>query len=263
MEHSATKPRCPHCSFTRTWKIRRNHRKCKRCRREWSNSPPLRKGCRATKEQWCTFLHAFLWEQTGERVSAVTGIEKHRVHRMALIVRECMTHDYAYVYQGTVEIDETYIGGTKYNKRKGQRLGKRGHGTSKQPVLGIYHRDTKQVIPILVSNIKAPTIEAYIRKYVAEGVTVMTDTFQIYDNLHQWYYHDRVNHLHGEYVRGHIHTNGIEGYWGCLKRKLKTTGGIRRSRLWLYVTEHAWRFNHRHLTQNEQVERLLNLVAET
>ena len=109
MEHFATKSHCPHCSFTRCWKIRRNHRKCKRCRREWSASLPLISGCRATRSQWRVFLQAFLWEKTGDRISLVTGIERHRVYRMALIVRRCMTLNRQHFFAGTVEIDETEI----------------------------------------------------------------------------------------------------------------------------------------------------------
>ena len=262
MEHFATKSHCPHCSFTRCWKIRRNHRKCKRCRREWSASLPLISGCRATRSQWRVFLQAFLWEKTGDRISLVTGIERHRVYRMALIVRRCMTLNRQHFFAGTVEIDETYIGGSKYNKRKKQRTGKRGHGTSKQPILGLYHRETKQVITVMLPNIKRPTINACIRKHVTADTCVMTDTFSIYGHIHQWYYHHTVNHMEGEYVRGDVHTNGIEGFWGCLKRKLKTTGGIRRERLWLYVGEFTWRYNHRHLALDEQVDTLLKLVAE-
>ena len=207
-------------------------------------------------------VQAFLWERTGQRISTATGIERHRVCRMALLVRACMTADQPASFGGDVEIDETYIGGSKYNKRRNERTGKRGHGTDKQPILGIYHRETRRVLTIVVPDLKRVTINTRIRRHVAEQSRIHTDTFSIYDHLHRWYRHERVNHRQGEYVRGDIHTNGIEGFWGCLKRRLKTTGGIRRSRLQLYVGEYVWRFNHRQTSLEEQTELLLDLVAD-
>jgi transposase-like protein len=263
MEHFATKPHCPACAFTRFWKIRRNHRKCKRCRHEWSAIPVLRKGFQVTVSVWRKFLHSFLWERTGYRISHATGIEQHRVYRMALLVRQCMATDIPPPFVGTVEIDETYIGGSQYNKRKSEKTGKRGHGTSKQAILGMYHRETKHVVTILIPNLKTINIVPNIHRHVCDGSRICTDTFMIYGKLKNWYQHEHVNHLRGEYVRGDIHTNSIEGFWGCLKRQLRSIGGIRRSRLWLYVAEQTWRHNHRSLSLDEQVEILLNLVAES
>ncbi len=54
----------------------------------------------------------------------------------------------------------------------------------------------------------------------------------------------------------------MEGFWGVLKRRLKTTGGIRRERLHLYVAEEVWRYNQRKLTEEQQIERLLTLLGE-
>lgn len=181
---------------------------------------------------------------------------------MALLVRQKMALDLPPPFIGTVEIDETYVGGSQYNKRKGDRVSKRGHGTSKQAILGIYHREGKQVVTILLPNLKMANITSAIRRHVHEGSRVCTDTFMIYKNLEKWYRHERVNHLKGEYVRGDVHTNGIEGFWGCLKRQLRSIGGIRRERLGLYVAEQTWRHNHRHRSLDEQAEMLFNLVAE-
>ena len=254
--------RCPYCHFSRFWKIRRGHKKCKRCRREWSSHLALQDDFRMTVREWRIFLKAFLWERRGARISTMTGFERRRVIRMAHFVRECMASDIPSPFIGTVEIDETYIGGSQYNKRKGERKSKRGHGTSKQAILGIYHREGKQVKTVLLPNLKMANITTYIRSQVQDNSRVCTDTFMIYRNLSQWYRHERVNHLKGEYVRGEIHTNSIEGFWGCLKRQLRSIGGIRRKRLGLYVAEETWRFNHHAFPIEKQVEILLNLVAE-
>jgi transposase-like protein len=58
------------------------------------------------------------------------------------------------------------------------------------------------------------------------------------------------------------HINGLEGFFGFLKRQLASRGGIRRERLPLYLAEYVWRYNNRDLTIDQQIEKLLNLVAK-
>jgi transposase-like protein len=74
--------------------------------------------------------------------------------------------------------------------------------------------------------------------------------------------HEYVDHDGGEYVRGEIHTNNIEGFWGILKRKLGCIGGIRRNRLHLFIAEIVWKFNHKSLSLNQQEKLLLGLVIK-
>ena len=71
-----------------------------------------------------------------------------------------------------------------------------------------------------------------------------------------------VDHDGGELVRGEIHTNNIEGFWGILKRKLGCIGGMRRERLYLFVGEIAWKYNHRFMTITEREQALLKLVLK-
>jgi len=62
--------------------------------------------------------------------------------------------------------------------------------------------------------------------------------------------------------RGEVHSNGMEGFWGYLKRGLKTTGGIRRDRLGLFVSEEVWRYNRRKDSEKEKIERLLDFLGK-
>ena len=60
------------------------------------------------------------------------------------------------------------------------------------------------------------------------------------------YVHRLVKHHKGEYSDGKgNHINGLEGFWGYLKRRLAAKGGIRKERLPLYLAEYVWRYNHR------------------
>ena len=72
-----------------------------------------------------------------------------------------------------------------------------------------------------------------------------------------------MDHDDGELVRGDIHTNNIEGFWGILKRRLSCIGGMRRKHLHLFVAEMVWKFNHRNQTILEQEKELLKLISST
>ncbi len=72
------------------------------------------------------------------------------------------------------------------------------------------------------------------------------------------YIHRLVKHQEGEYSDGdENHINGLEGFWGYLKRRLAAKGGIRSERLPLYLAEYVWRYNHRSESIEMQKKHLL------
>ena len=67
-----------------------------------------------------------------------------------------------------------------------------------------------------------------------------------------------------EYSEGEDnHINGLEGFWGYLKRMLASKGGIRRERLYIYLAEYVWRHNHRRLKIGDQSEIVLSLIQNS
>jgi len=93
---------------------------------------------------------------------------------------------------------------------------------------------------------------------------VCSDTLPTYTGIAaKGYVHRLVQHDQREFrSRYGAHINGLEGFWGYLKRRLAAKGGIRPSRLPLYVAEYVWRYNHRRLSVDEQVHRLVNLLRK-
>jgi len=174
-----------------------------------------------------------------------------------------MSKDIPNVFSGTVEVDETYIGGQWKNKRKDQRKeqSRRGRGTLKTPVFGILCRGGK-VWAEIVPDVEAKTLIPLIRRRVKRGSIVYSDTWKSYTGIAaKGYVHRLVEHSKGEYVdtQGN-HINGLEGFWGYLKRRLAAKGGIRRNKLPLYLAEYVWRYNHRDLTPKQQIDELLELL---
>jgi hypothetical protein len=88
-------------------------------------------------------------------------------------------------------------------------------------------------------------MEAMVRHHVEPGTTMHTDAHIGYDNLKRYFPHEVINHLEA-YVRGQVHTNGIENFWSLLKRGLGGTYiAVEPFHLHRYVDEQVFRYNHR------------------
>ena len=260
--------KCKKCSGKKFWQVRRGKLRCQNCLYEFK---PKIGGINLTRYQWKALLKWFLRCQSANVVCEETGLSKYKVLKALGLVRQGMAQDIPEVFEGIVEVDETYLGGQKKNKRKSQlrkdkdicgRASKRGFGTTKQPVFGILARSGK-VHAELVDDTEAKDLIPIITKKVKSGTRICSDTWRAYTGLAtKGYVHRTVAHQKKEYVKGRNHINGLEGFWGYLKRQLASRGGIRREKLPLYLAEYVWRYNNRELTVKKQVEKLLNLVAK-
>jgi len=254
---------CIYCGSKRFWKVRRNHFKCVKCRKEITKST---NGFKLSKYQLGIIIHWFVLEQSTNRIQEQTNVSKYYILKVLLALRKAMLLDVPKVFKGQIEVDETYLGGQWKNKRLSAKAKlpkpKRGRGTTKQPVFGILCREG-QVWAELIENTEAKSLQPLIQKKVSIGSTIYSDTWRGYTGIAaKGYVHRLVEHKK-EYVSSSgNHINGLEGFWGYLKRKLVAKGGIRKSRLHLYLGEYVWRYNHRSLNVKEQTKYLLNLVAK-
>jgi transposase-like protein len=147
---------------------------------------------------------------------------------------------------GTVEVDETYVGGDAKNMHKWVRQVKvrRPYNDAKIPVQGARHRESGTVTAAVVGG--KGQLLANIDAWIEPGATVYTDDAKAYSGLSAAYEHDHVTHGRQEYVRGDVHTNGIENFWALLKRAIKGTQvHVDREHLHRYVTERAFAYNYR------------------
>ncbi|HEV2378219.1 MAG TPA: IS1595 family transposase [Terriglobia bacterium] len=147
-----------------------------------------------------------------------------------------------------VEADETYIGGAARFMHKNRKEAKGiGPGTvGKVAVMGLLERHGKVRLKV-VENIKRHSLHAEIKEGVEIGAEVFTDALRSYDTLDvdANYVHRVIDHAE-EYVRGHIHTNGMENFWSLLKRGLKGTYiSVEPFHLFRYLDEQAFRYNNR------------------
>ena len=152
---------------------------------------------------------------------------------------------------GPVEVDETFVGGRVKNMHR-KAIRERFKGmpvassqvSNKTVVMGIRDRETRQVRAKVIPNTNRETLQNMILENVDKKSTVYTDAAQGYYKLAEKdFVHATVNHLN-EYVRGQVHTQGIENFWSLLKRGMNGTYvSVEPYHLFRYVDEQAFRFN--------------------
>lgn len=259
--------RCPNCSCSRLWKLRRNKRKCKKCRKEFSPKMEVVLGLRLDEKLLQQAAVAFVVFRTVRSVASVAGLSVATAQKLCHKFRLAIASQEHTVFDGPVEVDETYIGGQRKNQRLHIRKRyppKRGHGTQKIPIIGVYDRETGTVrIEVMARKLDKRLVLDFVFRSVVSGSRVFTDGFPYYRDLTQLgYLHEWIDHNSGEYVRGDVHTNGIEGFWGFMKRRMGTIGGMRRDRLGLFAGELAWRYNTRRITDTQKADQLVGLLKK-
>jgi transposase len=108
-------------------------------------------------------------------------------------------------------------------------------------------------------------LQPLISRKVSSGSTVCSDTWKAYTGIAaRGYVHRLVNHGEKKYSDGKgNHINGLEGFWGFLKRKLASKGGITKQKLPLYLAEYVWRYNHRNDSDRIKMRRILSLLENS
>ena len=160
-------------------------------------------------------------------------------------------------FGGTVEADETFIGGKARNmhasKREKLREIYEHHGPSalgKVVVMGLLERHTEggsRVRAMMLTGRDTNQLMGQIVEHVQRGTTVNTDEHRGYGGLVASYQHKVINHAE-KYVDGQVHTNGMENFWSLLKRGLKGTYiSVEPFHLFRYLDEQVFRFNERKL----------------
>jgi hypothetical protein len=157
----------------------------------------------------------------------------------------------AFPLEGEIEADETYIGGKDRNrhwakKSRQQREAGTGFGYGKVGVIGAIARKGSVVARVL-GDTDAQTKAGFVRSVIADKVDlVATDENIDYKHLGRDVPHEFVTHSRGEYVRGNVHTNNIEGFWSLLKRGVVGTyHKVSADYLPLYLNEFSYRHNNR------------------
>jgi transposase-like protein len=166
------------------------------------------------------------------------------LHRIRLAMQDDMS---GRKLCGTIEVDETFIGGKARNMHKNSRKSKfqaMQGGSGKAVVIGALERKG-HVRATVSSDRKKKTIQPFVREHVEGESEIHSDEHAATWQMADEYTHQIVNHLE-TYVAGNVHTNGIENFWSLLKRGLGGTYvSVEPFHLFRYVDEQAFRYNTR------------------
>ena len=194
------------------------------------------------------------------------------LHRVRLAMKDERRGKLGGEAGGPVELDESYHGGDPKNRHIGKRRPidpkyvlkngvkvenprrrklPTGGATEKTPVFGMLDRSTREIRAHVIPKIRREVLMNSIFENIEKGTTVYTDGLAAYDSLLlSGFMHQFVNHT-TEYVRGEVHTNGIENFWSLLKRTLRGTYiAVEPFHLDRYLDEQAFRYNNRATKDN-------------
>jgi transposase-like protein len=253
-------PVCPHCRGKNVTRIEAKSKKvrdgviqCNDCRGQFTVTVgTVMHRSHITLRQWVQAFHSMCSHKKG--VSALQlqrnlGLKSykaawHLAHRIRFAMQE---QPLASALKGTVEVDETYIGGKAH--------GKRGRGAAnKTVVLALVERDGR-IRSKPVKTISARELKGAIRDNVDKTARIMTDELPSYRGIGKDFKggHKTVNHGLGEYARGPVNVNSAESYFALLKRGIHGTfHHVSKKHLARYCDEFSFRWSQRKTTDGER-----------
>lgn len=161
---------------------------------------------------------------------------------------------------GDVEMDGGYMGGRfrsgKGNARQSEAI------KAKSAVMAAVERGGRMRAHI-VSDFSSATTKSFLDKHVSTSARLMTDKSRTYEKVARGYDRHFVNHHRGEYVRGDVHVNSIEGFWAHVKRSIKGTHKVvSKKHLQEYLDGFVWHYNARTYSDAERFATLLGALLQ-
>lgn len=247
------KPVCPECGAKgdRIGAIATRHMlRCKDCRKQFSHKVgTIFEDSPLGLDKWFVAVWAIANCKNGissHELARALGVTQKTAWFMLHRIRKAMEVGGFDKLDGPAEADATYIGGKARNMHKGKRrMAIQGRGpVGKAIVHGVLQRGGEVRCEVVKAD-DSETLLPSVRRNLRYGQQIFTDAAPSYGELALTHIHAAIDHTI-EYVRGVVHTNGLENFWSLLKRSL---GGayvaVAPFHLSRYVAEQAFRFNAR------------------
>lgn len=243
---------CPRCQCDRVGFIQtRKTWQCKGCKKQFTTKlGTIFEDSPLGMSKWLPAVWLIANSKNGissHELARHLGVTQKSAWHMLHRIRLAMQAGGLGFMKGTVEADETFIGGKARNQHKDKRKS-RGGTVGKEVVMGLLERHGKGESKVRVKHIKntrTASVQCEVRANVYHGSEVQTDALKSYNGLDDQYVHNVVDHAEC-YVKNNVHTNGLENFWSLLKRSIKGTYvSVEPFHLFRYLDEQAFRFNKR------------------
>lgn len=261
-------PVCPHCGSVEVTRLNgKAHRpgvlKCRACLKQFTVTVgSVMEDSHIALPKWILAFHFLCSSKKGMSAKQLQRELEFGSYETAWFmshrIREAMdSGPLEQALKGTVEMDETYVGG---KPRPGDgKEHKRGRGTSKTPVvLAVERKGKSQAEP--VAHVDTKTLKAIACANVDKSATLMTDELGVYPGVAKGFAgHETVNHSEGEYARQglgkSVNTNTAESFFSLLKRgHYGTYHKMSAKHLGRYCDEFSFRWDHRKVTDGQRTE---------
>nr|WP_315219775.1 IS1595 family transposase [uncultured Flavobacterium sp.] len=257
-------PICPHCGSQREnhYRIKKRgedkgYYKCKDCRSPFSVTiGTIFEKSTIPLEKWFRAVYLFTSSRKGlssYQLMREIGVTQKSAWFMLSRLRNSVRTRVDFEFDGITQVDETYVGGKNKNRSKGKKIDNtQGRSLkTKTPVFGMLNNGL--VYTEVVKDTKGKTLKTIINAKVKQGSIIVSDGWRGYRGLDKYYSHEVIKHNLGLFKKGSYHTNGIEGFWGLLKRGIIGIYHFTSDKhLHRYCDEFAYRYNVRTLSPGEQ-----------
>lgn len=263
---------CPNCEGTEhSFLSTRNVWKCKACKKQFTiKQGSIMEDSPLGYDKWMCAIWLI--------ANAKNGISSYEIHRAIGVtqksawfllhrIRLAMKTGSFLKMSGTIETDETFVGGKAKNMHQERRANLiKGRGAvGKAIVMGILQRgengEPSQMKAMVVADRSTETLQGKIRENVEAGSHVMTDQWTAYEGLGADYVHSVINHS-VKYAENGITTNRAENFWTLFKRCIKGTYvSVEADHLEAYIDEETFRFNERDGKDNDRFVKALEGIV--
>jgi transposase-like protein len=236
---------CPHCGLKSISRLQTHHiYECNSCSYQFSvTTGTIFKDTHLPLQKW--FVAVYLMVESKKGISAnqmkrTLNVSYKTAWYLCHRIRNAMMTDMDKKLSGTVEVDETWIGGKKENV---------GHGFKGNKVLAVGAVERQgDIVLQAIKHADKDTLHKFIHSATTPDTkAIYTDDWPAYNGIEDAdTKHETVNHSADEWVRGDVHTNSVENIWSLLKRSIVGSyHQVSKKHLDSYLDELEWRFNGR------------------